>query len=620
MSKKQVAEEIVKFSGGKSNIIQNWHCITRLRFNVEDESKVSLDKLQNIEGVLGAQFKSGQLQVIIGHGVEDVHKEVSLLTNNNEPSEKRKNKGNFFEGLLDVISGVFTPILPAIVGAGLLKGLLALFVALGLLDPASSSYELLHFISDATFYFLPFLLAFSSAKKFNADPSIAVSLAGILMYPQIIEYANAGTESLLFMGIPVPMASYASSVLPIILTVWILSYVNKLLGKIIPKSLNIIFIPLLSLVIMAPIMLVVLAPMGMYLGSYLESIFSAMFSFSSLAAGLLMGGLMPIIVITGMHYAFFPSTFASFERYGHDVMLLPMNLVANLAQAGAVTGVLLKTKNKQTKQISFSSLIPAVFGITEPAIYGVTLRLKKPFYASLIGGATGGAIFGALSVKATAFTIPGIMSLPTYIISGTNNLIFALIGVAVSFTVALIVTIVLGFNDEDSKKETSQKESEEIIEQQQKKPLEISSPLSGEVVALSEVPDETFASEKVGKGVAIQPSEGVIYAPFTGKIVAIPPTKHAVGILSENGTELLVHVGIDTVDLKGRGFKVLVEKDQQVTKGDKLIEFDLDYLKSEGISTLTPVIVANSPEYLEVLPSGVKEVNACDQNLLVLIK
>lgn len=619
MNTKQVAKDIVKFSGGESNIFRNWHCITRLRFNVADEAKVDLENIKDIEGVLGAQFKSGQLQVIIGHGVEDVHREVSLLTNQNQTEFENGRKLNIIESVLDVISGVFTPILPAIVGAGLIKGLLALFVALSLLDPSSSNYEMLHFISDATFYFLPFLLAFSSAKKFNAEPSIAVSLAGILMYPQIIEYANAGTTSLSFLGISIPMASYASSVLPIILAVWLLSFVSKVLGKIVPKSLNIIFIPALSLVITAPIMLVALAPMGMYLGTYLESIFSAMFSFSSLAGGLLMGGLMPIIVISGMHYAFFPSTFASFERYGHDIMLLPMNLVANLAQAGAVTGVLLKTKNKKTKQISFSSLIPAVFGITEPAIYGVTLRLKKPFYASLVGGAVGGAIFGGLSVKATAFTIPGIMALPTYIISGTNNLIFALIGVAASFTVALIVTLILGFDEKVTKETVTSSDTDSTVVKQNK-PMKITSPLSGTVKALAEVPDETFANEKVGKGVAIEPSEGMVYAPFSGTIVAIPPTNHAIGILSDDGTEVLVHVGIDTVDLEGKGFILLVEKGQRVTKGDKVLQFDLEFIKNQGLPTITPVVVSNSPEYLEVLPSGVEEVKACDQDLLILIK
>ncbi|MCE7792316.1 beta-glucoside-specific PTS transporter subunit IIABC [Salipaludibacillus sp. CUR1] len=622
MDYKKVAEEIIKLSGGKKNIIQNWHCITRLRFNVADQSKVKLEKLHSINGVLGAQFKSGQLQIIIGHGVEDLHKEIDAITEGAAHSETRgKKSGNVIENVLDVISGIFTPILPAIVGAGLLKGLLALFTALNLLNETGSNYEILHFISDATFHFLPFLLAFSAAKKFNADPSISVSLAGILMYPQIMEYAATGeVASLQFLGLDIPMASYASSVIPIILTVWLLSYVNKLLRKAVPKSLNIVFIPLLSLIITAPIMLKVLAPMGMYIGSYLESFFTTIFSVSGLAAGLLMGGLMPVIVITGMHYAFFPSTFASFERHGYDIMLLPMNLAANLAQAGAVLGVFLKTKNKKMKQISFSSFIPAVFGITEPAIYGVTLRLKKPFYASLIGGATGGAIFGALSVKATSFTIPGIMSLPTYIMPGTNNMIFALIGVVSSFSVALIITLILGFKDEDAGEISTPVTEKENNDKNLKQPISVSSPISGKMHPLSEVDDETFSSEKMGKGVAIQPSEGIVYAPFSGQVIATTPTNHAIGLRSDDGVEVLIHVGLDTVNLKGEGFRLLVKDGQKIIKGDKLIEFDMDYLKDQGVSPLSPVIVTNTPEFLEVVTVKSNEVKACDQKLLMLIK
>ncbi|AUJ25251.1 beta-glucoside-specific PTS transporter subunit IIABC [Virgibacillus dokdonensis] len=622
MDKQKLAAKIIKEMGGKENIIQNWHCITRLRFNVTSNNEVNIDNIKALDGVLGAQFQSGQFQVIIGNQVAEVHAEISNILgtgeNNQLPSAKKQN-GNIIERIFDVISGIFTPILPAIVGGGLLKGLLALFIAVNLLSEQSSTYEILHFISDAPFHFLPFLIAFSAAKKFNTDASLSVALAGILMYPKIMEYA-AGTEvdSLSFLGLPIPMNSYASSVIPIILGVWLLSYIYKGADKIVPRSLRIIFVPLLSLVITAPFMLMFIAPLGSYAGIYLDTFFSGMFDIAGPIAGLLMGGLMPLIVITGMHYAFFPGTFASFDKYGYDIMLLPMNFVANLAQAGATLGVLLKTKNKKMKQLSFSTFIPALFGITEPAIYGVTMKLKKPFYASLIGGAVGGGIYGTFAVKTTAFTVPGIMSIPTYIFSG-NNLLYALIGVIASFSVALLVTVLLGFEDEDSPLEEKTSSNDKAIIEKDVT-INIPSPITGKVMPLESVPDQTFADGLVGKGLAIEPEGDTVYAPFSGKVTTVVPSKHAIGITSDDGVELLIHVGLETVNLNGEGFALNVEVDDDIQLGDKLLTFDLHALKKQNVSIITPIIITNSPHFLDVIATSEKQVTACDDKLIMLIK
>ncbi|NBJ70316.1 MULTISPECIES: beta-glucoside-specific PTS transporter subunit IIABC [Clostridia] len=620
MNKQKLAEKIVKEMGGKENILQSWHCITRLRFNVISNDKVNIDKIRALDGVLGAQFKSGQFQVIIGNQVAEVFAAVSRLTGSdgsNHPSSSKRQKGNVIERIFDVISGIFTPILPAIVGAGLLKGLLALFIALQLLSNQSSTYEILHFISDAPFHFLPFLIAFSAAKKFNTDASLSVALAGILMYPKIMEYA-AGTEvdSLSFLGLPIPMNSYASSVIPIILGVWLLSYIHKGADKIVPRSLRIIFVPLLTLVVTAPLTLLFIAPLGSYAGIYLDAFFSGLFDVAGPFAGLLMGGLMPLIVITGMHYAFFPGSFASFDKYGYDIMLLPMNFVANLAQAGATLGVLIKTKNKKMKQLSFSTFIPAMFGITEPAIYGVTMKLKKPFYASLVGGAVGGAIFGTLVVKTTAFTVPGIMSIPTYIMSGTNNLLYALIGVTASFTISLIMTLLLGFKDEENPLQAATHDTtpEKDIT------IDILSPITGKVMPLESVPDATFAEGLVGKGLAIEPKDGVVVAPFSGKVTTIAPTCHAIGITSNDGVELLIHIGLETVNLNGEGFTLNVQVDDDIKLGDKLLTFDIETIKKQDISIITPIIVTNSAHFLDVIATSKKRVTACDDKLVMLIK
>lgn len=620
MNRQKLAKKLISEIGGSENIQQSWHCITRLRFNVVDVEKVDLENIKSIEGVLGAQISGGQFQVIIGSGVAEVHEEVDKLLGGQKNGNASKQKMNVIETIFDVISGIFTPILPAIVGAGLLKGFMALLVAMNLLNDAGTNYEILHFISDAPFHFLPFLIAFSAARRFNTDQSLAVALAGVLMYPQIMDYAaGAEVESLNFLGLAIPMNEYASSVIPIILGVLLLSYIRKAMIKIIPQSLNIIFVPLLSLLITAPLMLIFIAPLGNYIGVYLDVLFSGMFSVAGPIAGLLMGGLMPLIVISGMHYAFFPGTFASFDKYGYDIMLLPISFVSNLAQAGATLGVLLRTKNKKMKQISFSAFIPAMFGITEPAIYGVTMRLKKPFYASLIGGAVGGAIYGTLSVKTNAFTVPGIMSIPTYILNGSNNLIYALVGVSASFIVALIITFVLGFEDEGDEDEIVIGNTTAEVTNPDT-PIDLTSPLTGKVVQLDSVPDKTFSDELVGKGVAILPEDGVVYSPFSGKVTAVMSSKHAIGITSDNGVELLIHIGLETVNLNGEGFDLLVEEGEEITPGEKLMTFNIEELEQKDVSLISPVIVTNSPNYLDVIATNDKKVTAGESKLLMLIR
>lgn len=569
MENKELAQEIVNLIGGTENISQSWHCITRLRFNLNDESQVKVDELKTLDGVLGAQFQSGQFQVIIGAKVAEVYEEIDHLvghSSNESAPVKNTSKMNPIEVVFDVISGIFTPILPAIVGSGLIKGIMALLVSLGWLTETSATYQVLQIFSNAVFYFLPFLIAYSAAKKFKTRESLALALAGILLYPTMIEGAAKGADPLSFLGLSIPLNNYTSSVLPIILGVLLLSFVDKWITKAIPKSLSIVFTPVLSLMITAPLTLAFIAPIGNVSGQYLEIFFTSLFNFAGPIAGLLMGGLMPLIVLTGMHYAFFPSTLASFEKVGYDIMLLPMNFIANMAQAGAVLGVIIRTKRVETRSLALSTLLPSFFGITEPAIYGVTLRLKKPFYASLIGGAVGGCFYGLFSVKTTAFSIPGITSLPTYIMKGTNNFQLALIGIALSFIVSLLVTIFLGFkesvtvNEQAAEKPNHTVSTENQQMSRQTSPFEVQAPMSGKVIPLSAVNDSVFSSEMMGKGVAILPDKGVVQAPFSGKVVTVTPTKHAIGLVSDDGIELLIHVGIDTVSLNGQFFDVLVKR------------------------------------------------------------
>ncbi|HBW13111.1 MAG TPA: PTS beta-glucoside transporter subunit EIIBCA [Proteiniclasticum sp.] len=602
MSNDKLAKALITNIGGVENITQVWHCITRLRFNIKNNDLVKMDTIKKMNGVLGAQFQSGQLQVIIGSEVADVFREVELLTSGKINLEAAEEKSmNVVEKVFDVISGIFTPILPAIVGGGLLKGIMAILSATNILSASSETYMILNAISDAVFYFLPFMLAYSASNKFKTSTALSLTLAGILMYPTFVNLATAGEiTKLSFIGINIPVNNYSSSVIPIILGVWLLSYVERLAKKFVPKSLNIVFVPLIMLLVTAPIVLALIAPAGSFLGVYLERIFTKIFTVAGPFGGALMGGLMPLIVITGMHYAFFPGTFASFAKVGFDVMLLPMNLVANLAQAGATLGVLIKTKDSKMRQIAFSALIPAIFGITEPAIYGVTMRLKKPFYASLIGAAIGGATLAGLSVKAFSFTVPGILALPTYIEQGTYNFMFAVFGVVLSFGIALILTLVMKFDLGEEKTEVSPT-TVISVETVKSTPIRVAAPITGEIKLLSECPDKTFASETMGKGVCIIPTEGKVVSPFDGKVILTTPTNHAIAVLSNDGVEVLIHVGLETVELEGEFFELKVSEGDIVNKGEDLLLFDLTEMNKRKINLCSPIVVTNTANYLDVL-------------------
>lgn len=626
MKKEILARKIIDLMGGSKNISHYWHCITRLRFNLVDDGKANLEEIKKLEGVLGAQFNGGQSQVILGAKVAEVYECVNELLEEQTVASASKKKQKPLDAIFDVFSGIFTPILPAIVGSGLIKGIMALFTAFGWMSAESSTYAVLNIFSDAAFYFLPFLIAMTAAKKFKVQQSLALTLAAILLYPTIVNGAAEGAEALKFFGLAVPLNSYTSSVIPIILGVLLLSYVYKLMNKIIPKSVTIVFTPLLSILITAPILLIFIAPLGNVLGGYLNLLFTKMFEVAGPLAGLLMGGLMPLIVITGMHYAFFPGTFASFEKFGYDIMLFPMNMAANIAQVGAVLGVLVRSKRAETRSLAVSAIVPAIFGITEPAIYGVTLRLKKPFYASMVGGAVGGCICGLFAVKCTAFSIPGITSVPTYIIPGTNNFIFFLIAYGMSCLTAFIVTLVLGFDEETAlespKKEMNIEESPAPampISGARSEAFEITSPITGRVVDLKDVADPTFAEEIIGKGVAVVPENGIVYAPFNGVVSMVTPTNHAIGVTSNDGVELLIHVGVDTVSMKGEPFELLVSQGQEITRGQELLKFDIKKIEAEHFDIIAPIVVTNSTNYLDIIHTSDETVIGGESKLLMCI-
>ncbi|WP_342556075.1 beta-glucoside-specific PTS transporter subunit IIABC [Paenibacillus sp. FSL R7-0652] len=660
MDHRELSKEIIRLTGGRENITQAWHCITRLRFNVCEEKKVHLEQIRALDGVLGAQFQNDQFQVVIGNKVAAVYEELEDQLKQTGAAEREAEppRSRGLNAVLDTISGIFTPILPAIVGTGMLKGILALLVTLGAIQETSGEYQILASIANAAFYFLPFLLAVSSARKFKVNEYIALTLAGTLLYPTILNaYLENHLEPIRFLSLPVSIVNYTQSVIPIILGVWLLSYVHRWVDRFIPGPVKVIFTSMIVLVITVPILLIAIGPLGNYIGIYLEIGTSWLFAHSGPLTGIVLGGLMPVIVMTGMHYAFFPGTLQNLSKLGYDVLLLPINLVANMSQAGAVTAVFLKTKDKSMKSIALSSGISALLGITEPALYGVTLKLKKPFYASIIGGAAGGGFITAVGLKCFGFAVPGLLSLPLYIDprGGMSNFWYALIGVGISFVVSFTVTLLLkwdepnmtlpavsGLSEEGSAAELtaadtttaltagaseSAKQPDQALSPPpvtvhsiEEKKGEIFSPLTGDLVLLKELPDPTFAEEMTGKGIAIYPKEGRVTAPFDGTVTMIAKSKHAIMLTSNSGIDILIHVGLNTVSLKGKFFEEKVVIGQRVNKGDLLLEFDLESIQAAGIDLTTPIIVANTPDYLDVVPVKVKGVIPLNELLLLTVR
>lgn len=502
-----------------------------------------------------------------------------------------------------MIASIFTPIIPAIAGAGLVKGILGLVTTFNWASEDSDIVAILNIVADSVFYFLPFFLAVSAARKFKTNEFIALALAGGLMYPTLIEGAQAiaegGVTGLSLFGLPMPFMDYSSTVIPIIISVWLLSYVYKWVDAAMPSAVRIIFTPTIVLLIMIPFQLVAIGPLGSYLGIGLADGITWLFEHAGILAGGILGATRPLLVIVGMHYGLMPIAIQNIAVLGFDY-LVPVFLMANMGQAAAALAVFIKTKNKDLKTIAASSTVSAFLGITEPAMYGVNLRLKKPFIAALIGSGIGGAFITGFGVTASAFVLPGLTSLPVF--SGPR-FIYLIIGLIITIAVTMVLTFVLGFKDMESKKEKTEAATAKDEQQPASKEAIVNSPLEGNIIPLQEVSDPTFAEGLLGKGIAVEPTNGEVVAPFNGTIESLFQTKHAIGLRSEQGLELLIHIGLDTVNLEGKYFEAHVEQGQAVKQGDLLITFDIDKIKDAGYPTVTPVIVTNSSDYRDIHPN-----------------
>ena len=602
---KKTATELVKELGGDENITNVTHCATRLRFILKDESLVNKDKVAKITGVITTVQAGGQFQVVIGNHVADAYRYVleNVTISEDTAASKGGAKVGWFNKIIDVISSIFAPFLYTLAACGILQGILGILVALSWINVESGTYQILNFISWTAFTFLPVLIAITASKKFGVNTFIAVVIACSLVSPDYIKMVEAG-ESITFLGLPVQLLSYTSSVIPMILAIWIASYVQAFFEKYLPIVVRNLFTPMFTIMIMVPLTLLVCGPIGNTIGNTIGDIYNGFYSFSPIVAGIVVGGLWQILVIFGVHWGITPVTTGNYNTLGYDTFT-GLQASAVFSQAGAAFGVFLKTRDKDMKGVSLSAGITGLFGITEPAIYGVNLRLKKPMICGCIAGAVGGAIAGLFNSVSWVYNIPGIATLPAYFKEGhLMPFLGFVLSIVVSFVLGAVLTYIVGF--EENKEETSTQTKEDNVALTSS--ITVVAPLQGEMIDVSEVKDEVFSSRAMGDGVAIIPTANEVYAPFDGTAEVVFETGHAIGLKNKEGIEMLIHIGIDTVNLKGKGFSLHIKQGDKVKQGDLLVTFDRDYIKQEGYDTSVMCILTNMKEGLRLEKSNDKVV------------
>ncbi|HEM5319184.1 TPA: PTS glucose transporter subunit IIA [Streptococcus suis] len=613
MKYKNTALAILKAVGGEKNVLRATHCVTRLRLELKDEDIVSDERVKSISGVIGIMKKNGQYQIILGNDVANYYKEFTALGKFDSDSVQQVKKANVLEQVIEYIAGSMTPLIPAMLGGGMIKVLVIVLPMLGLLKADSQSISFLAFFGDAPYHFMPIFLAYSASQKLKVTPTLAMSVAGILLHPNFVQMVSSG-DPLHFLGAPVTPASYGSSVIPILIMVWLMKYIEAVFNKVTPAVTKSFLQPTLVLLVSGFIALVLVGPLGVIVGEGLSQLVEQMHGVAGWLTLAVLGAIMPFIVMTGMHWAFAP-IFLAASIATPDVLILPAMLGSNLAQGAASMAVAFKSKNSNTKQIAFAAGFSALFaGVTEPALYGVTLKYKKPLYAAMIGGGLAGLFVGLTGVKAYLFAVPSLIALPQFIYSeAASNITNAMIAAAISIIVTFILAYFLGI-DEETSTVNLEKVAPGISSRKN-----VFSPLSGQILPLEKVNDATFSKKMLGDGVAIIPKDGKVYAPFDGAVTSLFPTKHAIGLTSDEGVELLIHFGLETVELKGRGFVSHVSDGEKVEKGQLMLEVDVEMLVAEGYDIVTPVVVTNTQEYLDVLLLSTKEeVNYADDLLAVL--
>ena len=596
----KLAVDIIKAVGGKENIVKASRCATRLRLVLKETTNEAKENVSNLTGVITVVESGGQFQVVIGTHVGKVFDKVASELNLDSNTIEDEPKASILNRIIATMSAVFAPFIYILAAAGILQGCLIL---INMANPSFSStgtYEVLSFMSWAPFTFLPIFIAITASKHFKCNAFIAVACCAALVSPTWAEIASriADGESVRFLGISLAETTYTSSVLPPLFLVWILSYVERFVDKKLPEVIKSLFTPFICMIVMVPLTILVIGPLSDSLATGIANGYNYLYNLAPAVAAAVIGGLWQIVVIFGVHWGVTPMCLANYDLYGMDTFQA-FQTMAVIAQAGAVFGVFVKARNKQTKNIALSAGVTGIFGITEPAIYGVNLRFKKPFICGCIAGAIGAVVGSFFNIAYYAYAgLPGLLTVVNSITpDNPKSIIGMLLGAAISFFGAIALVQIVGIGE----KETNEEKQDKKIEEGQ--PIlnvgvkEVKSPISGKVIALEKVNDPVFSSGAMGKGIAIEPTDNRVYAPFNGTIEFIADTKHAIGLLSEDGVEVLIHVGMDTVKMQGRGFNVKTSVNSKIKAGDLLLEFDRNAIEKEGYSLITPVVITNSDNY-----------------------
>ena len=616
MKYEQLVSMIIEKIGGKENVNSVVHCTTRLRFKLKDEKKADTEFLKKADGIVTVVQSGGQYQVVIGNHVPDVYAEIVKQTGLSEEGSAEEKGGSVLDKAIDLISGIFAPTLGLLASTGMIKGFLAIFTTFGWLSDKSGTYIILNALGDSFFYFLPIMLAYTSSKKFKVNPFLAMVIGATLVYPTITAlnpltmmgsdatplytlFSGTIFESpvyLTFLGIPLIMMNYTSSVIPIILAVWLTSKVEPFFKKIMPDVVKTFLVPFCAALVVVPVTFLVIGPISTWLGTAIGAGSLAVYTFNPIIAGFILGAIWQVLVVFGLHWGLVPIGLLNISTLGFEPVLV-LTGAASFAQIGAVLAVTLRTKDPKTKGLGISAFISGIFGVTEPAIYGITLPRKKPFIASCIASGVGGAIMGFAGTKSYMVGGMGIFAIPSKISpKGIDAGFYGnLVAIVVALVLGLLITLLMDKSHKDEV--VAEPVVEDIIKTVDLTEETLVSPLTGSLQELSGISDEVFASGAMGNGVAILPTEGKLFAPTDGEVTLVFPTGHAVGMKTNAGAEVLMHIGMDTVQLDGQFFETHVEKGLMVTKGTLLVTFDIEQIKAAGYEVITPMIVTNTSEY-----------------------
>lgn len=587
------AAKIIKNVGGKENITKLIHCSTRLRFSLVDYDKANLDALKQVDGVLGAVIASGQCQVIIGNAVVEMFDAINAqLGSLDGNAAAAVPKQKWYQVFLDFLVGIFQPLVPAIAGAGVLKSLLILFSSVGWMSVTSPTYQIFSFIGSAPLYFLPLLVAVTTAQKLNVNVLVSLSIVSVLVYPDMVTLLGKGTK---LFGVGVTNITYSSQVFPAILAVLLYAVLEKYVTKYCPKPVRIFLVPLICMAITVPATLLVLGPIGYTIGTVISTVILFLFKHLGWLATGLLAAILPLMVATGMHKAMLPYAVATMTSTGKELLYLPASLAHNISESGVCFGVAVRTKDEKTRATAISAGISALFGITEPSLYGLTLQHKRALIPVMISSGITGAIIGMMGIEAFALVGPGVASMTMYVDkSNSMNFVYAWIALAIALVLSFVLALIIWKDDV----------SEETTKDEKDVEVELEAPVNGEVIPLSEVNDSVFSSGVLGEGIAVKPKDGVLFAPAKAEVIMTYETGHAIGLRTENGAEVLIHIGLDTVKLKGKYFDVKIKEGQEVDPGETLIEFDLDKIVEAGFDPTVIMVVTKKAD------SGVTELPA----------